>query len=197
MASEASERDRTIAHTGVAHGRFQPLHPGHLEYLLAAKARCRLLVVGITNPDPSQTAFEETDPGRGLASSNPFTYYERYVMVEQSLLAAGVPYDEFRIVPFPHSFPERLRHYAPADATYFLTVYDEWGDAKTERLRALGLRTEVLWRRTEKVTTGTEIRSLLRAGRPWEHLVEPAVAAVVGASPLARATVPADAEAGR
>ena len=95
------------AGVGVAHGRFQPLHPGHLEYLLAAKARCRLLVVGITNPDPSQTAHESSDPNRGLPDANPFTYYERHVMVERSLVAAGIGRDEFRIVPFPHSFPER------------------------------------------------------------------------------------------
>jgi len=174
------------AEVGVAHGRFQPLHPGHLEYLLAAKARCRLLVVGITNPDPSQTAHEQTDPGRGLPDANPFTYYERHVMVERSLVDAGVGRDEFRIVPFPHSFPDRLRHYAPRDATYFLTVYDAWGDAKNERLRALGLRVEILWRREHKVTTGTEIRSLMRSGRPWEHLVDRAVARTVRELPETR-----------
>lgn len=180
------EREGTTAAVGVAHGRFQPLHPGHLEYLLAAKARCRLLVVGITNPDPSQTSFEQTDPGRGLTDANPFTYYERYVMVERALIAAGVSHAAFRIVPFPHSFPERLRFYAPPDAVHFLTVYDSWGDEKVERLRALGLRVEVLWRRERKVTTGTEIRSLIRAGRPWEHLVDAAVARTVRELPAGR-----------
>jgi len=36
---------------GVVHGRFQVLHNDHVKYLLAGKARCRHLVVGITNPD--------------------------------------------------------------------------------------------------------------------------------------------------
>ena len=38
---------------GVVHGRFQLFHLDHLKYVLGAKARCRHLVVGITNPDPA------------------------------------------------------------------------------------------------------------------------------------------------
>lgn len=169
----------SIHDTGVAHGRFQPLHPGHLEYLLAAKNRCRLLVIGITNPDPSQTIAEETDPERGRAEANPFTYYERYLMVEGSLTSAGVSRKEFRIVPFPHSFPERLWHYAPRSAHYFLTIYDAWGEAKLARLGDLGLDVSVLWRRDTKVTSGTEIRARIRSGLPWEHLVDPPVAETI------------------
>ena len=174
---------------GVAHGRFQPLHPGHLEYLLASKAECRVLVVGITNPDPAQTVYESTDPNRGTAAANPFTYYERHVMVERALVAAGIGRDEFRIVPFPHSFPERLWYYAPRTARYFLTIYDAWGEAKLDRLRGLGLDVRVLWRRETKVTTGSEIRALIRDGLPWEHLVGPAVTETIHAALDARGSL--------
>jgi nicotinamide-nucleotide adenylyltransferase/phosphinothricin biosynthesis protein PhpF len=175
-------RSEGIADTGIAHGRFQPLHVGHLEYLLASKAKCRVLIVGVTNPDPWTTVFEPTDANRDGASANPFTYYERYLMVEGALKASGISLDEFRIVPFPHGFPERLRYYAPTDARYFLTVYDEWGDTKVSRLRALGLDVEVLWRRQQKVTSGSQIRRRIRDGLPWEHLVPPGVAETVSAS---------------
>ena len=37
------------------HGRFQVLHNDHFKYLMAGKAQCRHLVVGITNPDPTLT----------------------------------------------------------------------------------------------------------------------------------------------
>ena len=40
---------------GVVHGRFQPLHLKHMEYILAAKMRCRKLYIGITNPDNLHT----------------------------------------------------------------------------------------------------------------------------------------------
>jgi len=164
---------------GVVHGRFQPLHVGHLEYLLAGRHACEHLVVGITNPDPASVVVEPTQPDRHLPEANPFTYYERYLMAEAALVGAGVHLDDFRIVPFPHSRPELLPSYVPADAVHFLTVYDDWGEEKRRRLDDLGMKTCVLWRRTHKVTTGTEIRRRIAAGQPWQHLVPPGVATVL------------------
>jgi cytidyltransferase-like protein len=163
----------------VIHGRFQPLHLGHLEYLLAGADRCETLVVGLTNPDPSQVVDEPTDPDRGRADANPWTYYERYLMVESALAEAGASCRRIRIVPFPHSFPERLRHYAPPDARYLLTIYDDWGQSKLDRLRALGLATDVMWRRTEKPISGRLVRQAIARDEDWESLVPPAVATVI------------------
>jgi len=164
---------------GVIHGRFQPLHLGHLEYLLAGAARCETLVVGITNPDPWQTTEEPTDPVRGSTEANPCTYYERYLMVEAALIGAGVEAHRLRIVPFPNGFPERLRHYAPREAVYLLTVYDDWGVEKLDRLRSLGLTTEVMWRRTDKPISGARVRRAIAAGTDWQRLVPAAVATVI------------------
>ena len=163
----------------VIHGRFQPLHDGHMEYLLAGMSRCRHLVIGITNPDPWQTKDESADENRGLDLSNPCTFYERLMMIERALSDSGVTRDLFRIVPFPISFPERIGHYVPTDAEFLLTIYDKWGEEKLRRLRDLGLRTHLLWRRTEKVTTGTFVRDAIASGRTWEHLVPAATAKVV------------------
>lgn len=65
--------------------------------------------------------------------------------------------------------------YVPSDATFFLTIYDEWGWAKLERFRAQGLRVEVLWERPleEKGLISAEIRRRMAAGEPWELLVPP------------------------
>ncbi|WP_199413554.1 hypothetical protein [Coprococcus sp. AF21-14LB] len=46
---------------GVIHGRFQILHLKHMEYLLAAKMRCKKLYVGISNPDDSYIKESEND----------------------------------------------------------------------------------------------------------------------------------------
>lgn len=164
---------------GVIHGRFQPLHIGHLEYLLAGKAKCALLVIGITNADPSQIKVEETNAERSDAAANPCRFYERYLMVEGAMLESGIPLASFRIVPFPISFPERLHHYVPRNAEYYVTIYDAWGESKLERLKALGLKTSVLWRRNNKVTTGTQIRELIATGGPWRDLVPKATADVI------------------
>jgi nicotinamide-nucleotide adenylyltransferase/phosphinothricin biosynthesis protein PhpF len=165
------------------HGRFQPLHLGHLEYLLAPARRCRLLVVGITNPDPWQVRAEPAAPHRGAESANPFTYYERMLMVAGALRDSGVADTAFAIVPFPHSFPERLHHYLPENALVLLTIYDGWGEEKERRFRDLGRATEVLWRRDTTVTSGTDLRRRLRAGEPWEHLVPAAAARVIRSLP--------------
>jgi cytidyltransferase-like protein len=168
------------AEIGVAHGRFQPLHVGHLEYLLASKEFCDLLVVGITNPDPRFTVEEPSNPARSRADANPCSFYERYLMVEGALAEAGIPPEALRIVPFPHGQPDLLRFYAPNEALYLLTIYDEWGQVKLDRFASIGLATQVLWRREEKVTSGTEIRRLIAAGDgSWERLVPPAVAEVI------------------
>jgi nicotinamide mononucleotide adenylyltransferase len=159
--------------TGVIHGRFQVLHNDHLKYLMAGKSRCRHLVVGITNPDPSLTGQENADPHRSDLFANPFTYYERYMMVQAVLKAEGVLSDAFSIVPFPINFPELLKYYVPLDATFFLTIYDDWGKKKLERFRSLLLNVEVLWERalSEKGISGDSIRRRIVEGKPWEELV--------------------------
>ena len=62
---------------GFVHGRFQPFHNGHLEYLRGALERCEELFVGITNPDLSHVRPEPEDPLRHLPESNPWSYVER------------------------------------------------------------------------------------------------------------------------
>jgi nicotinamide-nucleotide adenylyltransferase len=51
------------------HGRFQPFHNGHLEYLRGAAERSDEVFVGVTNPDPQRIKEEATDPLRHLPES--------------------------------------------------------------------------------------------------------------------------------
>ena len=170
-----------IAESGVIHGRFQPLHLGHMEYLLAAKERCKHLWVGITNPDPVLTQYDTADPHRSQSSANPYTYFERLRMISAALLEAGIPRDEFDIVPFPVNLPQLLKYYVPMDATFFLTIYDDWGRRKEEVLRSLGVELDVMWEsnREDKLTSGTNVRNLIATGQEWQHLVPGAVARIV------------------
>jgi len=163
--------------TGVIHGRFQLLHNDHFKYLLAGKERCEHLVVGITNPDPTLTKGDSDDPARSSRESNPFTYFERYCMVRDVLADEGLR-DEISIVPFPINFPELYHYYLPQQATFFLAIYDEWGEKKLQLFNTMGLTTEIMWRRprSRKGLSSTEIRWKIMHGEPWEHLVPPAVA---------------------
>lgn len=163
---------------GVIHGRFQVLHNDHLAYLLAGKALCEKLVVGITNPDPSHTAVEEADKQRGLQINNPLTYFERAQLVDAVLTEQGISRDDFMVVPFPVNLPHLYRWYVPLDATFFVTIYDDWGRAKLQRFAELGLHTHVLRDvpLTQKGLSASTVRYQMQTGGNWQNLVPPAAA---------------------
>jgi len=167
--------------TGVIHGRFQVLHNDHLKYLMAGKALCRRLVVGITNPDPHLTKTETADPKRSDSFSNPLTYFERHLMVGTALLEAGLNSNDFMIVPFPISFPDRYQYYVPMDAVFFLTIYDEWGRRKLQYFKSLGLNTHVLRQVPpgKKGISGRDVRERIANGQAWEHMVPASVPVLI------------------
>jgi nicotinamide-nucleotide adenylyltransferase len=164
---------------GMVHGRFQPFHAGHLEYAKKAAERSRHLFIGITNPDPSTVVPEASDPERHLAVNNPFTFFERMMMVRAALADEGFDPHRYSIIPFPIHHPERWFHYFPPETVQFVRVFSGWGQEKVERLRAAGLRVEVLDAGREKAVSGAEVRARLRAGADWDALVPPAVARVL------------------
>jgi len=144
-----------------------------MKYILAGKARCEHLVVGITNPDPTLTRNEPANPERSDPTANPLTYFERYVTLREALVEAELDYREFSIVPLPINLPELYRYYVPLDAVFYLTIYDQWGRRKREILKSLGLKAEVMWERTlaEKGICAAEVRKLMVQAKQWEHLV--------------------------
>ena len=162
---------------GVIHGRFQMLHIGHMEYLLAGKERCEYLLIGIANPDISLTKYSVANPHRSTSLANPLTYYERFQMISRAMLEAKIKRSEFDIVPFPINYPELLFNYVPLDAKYYMTIYDDWSKEKQLSLKKLGGDIDVMWTRTnaEKVTRGTEVRNLIIHNKPWAHLVPKSV----------------------
>jgi nicotinamide mononucleotide adenylyltransferase len=169
--------------TGVIHGRFQVLHNDHLKYILAGKALCRHLVVGITNPEPLLVREEEADLHRSDPLANPLTYYERYGLVKAVLSAQELPPEAYSIVPLPINLPERYRYYVPMDAVFFLTIYDAWGERKLHYFQSLGVRAHILRKVTpeQKGLSASDIRQLMVQGEPWMHLVPPAVARLLTA----------------
>ncbi|MEG1716134.1 MAG: hypothetical protein RR275_04930 [Lachnospiraceae bacterium] len=58
---------------GVVYGRFQIFHLKHLEYVLAAKMRCKKLVIGIASPDNRYIRESVNDEYRTTREANPFT----------------------------------------------------------------------------------------------------------------------------
>ena len=158
---------------GVIHGRFQVFHNDHLTYLLAGAERCEKLIIGITNPEPALTGPDEADRARSSRAANPLTYEERRSMIDAVLSSPGIRMERYSIVPFPVNFPELYADYVPLDATFFLTIYDAWGERKLEMFESMQLKTHILWRRplSDKGITSTEVRRRIADGEPWHHLV--------------------------
>lgn len=158
---------------GVIHGRFQPFHKDHLKYVLAGFEKVDFLYIGLTNPDPSHTIEDYTDLRRSQMSANPCTYYERLLMVRNSLFDKGIDIKKFCIVPFPINLNSIWKFYLPQDAIYFLTIYDDWGEKKLQMFTEYGLETHILWRKSieEKGFTGSEIRKSISLDKPWKHFV--------------------------
>jgi len=166
---------------GAVHGRLQPLHNDHMKYFLAGFEKVEFMYVGITNPDPNLTSEDKADANRAKLLSNPCFYFERMEMLEKSLVEAGINRDRFRVVPFPINFPELLRHYVPEKATFFMTIYDEWGERKKELMESVGLKVDVLWKRseTQKGINATEVRKKIALNQDWERLVPNATAELI------------------
>ena len=93
---------------GMVHGRFQPFHTGHLSYTLEAFNRSEHLIIGITNPDPSETRVEAADAQRHTSEANPFTFFERQWMIRAALVEAAIDLSRISIVPFPIHAPGAL-----------------------------------------------------------------------------------------
>jgi nicotinamide-nucleotide adenylyltransferase len=161
---------------GMIHGRFQPFHNGHLEYLQGAAAQSDELWVGITNPDPARIKPEPSDPLRHLPESNPYSYAERLLMVKAA--AAGAEID-VHVIPFPVNEPELWHAYVPDGVTQFIRHFSEWGGTKIERFRAAGYDVVVLDEGAEKEISGVDVRAALRAGGDWRALVPLGVARVI------------------
>jgi cytidyltransferase-like protein len=164
------------ARWGMIHGRFQPFHLGHLEYLRGAAARSDEVWVGITNPDPTRIREEPTDPLRHLPESNPWTYAERLLMVTQAARDDGI---DVHVIPFPVNEPELWPAYVPPLVTQYLRLFSAWGGTKLDRMREAGYEVVILDEGAEKEISGADVREAIRTGGDWESLVPPGVARVI------------------
>jgi nicotinamide mononucleotide adenylyltransferase len=160
---------------GTIHGRFQPFHLEHLRYFRLAWERSDQVIVGITNPDPSTILADELSEHRHLPEENPFTFFERLTMIQETLGAEGYPRERVSIVPMPIHHPDRWRYYFPIDAAMFVVAYSCWERQKAERLHRAGFKVIVV-DNLRKGISGQQVRSLMRSNGNWERLVPPAVA---------------------
>jgi cytidyltransferase-like protein len=171
------------------HGRFQPFHLGHLEYLRGAADRSDEVFIGITNPDPTRIRPEPSDPLRHLPESNPYSYVERLLMVKAAAADLGLEAESVHVIPFPVNEPELWPAYVPEGVTQYLRLFSEWGGTKLDRLREAGFEVVILDQGAEKGLSGADVRAAMRDRADWDALVPPGVARVIRSLGKAGATV--------
>jgi nicotinamide-nucleotide adenylyltransferase len=163
----------------VVHGRFQPFHNEHLAYLRWAHSYGTHLFIGVTNFDRTTIQKESTSNHRHTAFANPFTYWERAAMIQDTLLEAGVDPTQFTIVALPIHTPEKWSEFVPTDpneSIHLLRVFSEWEQEKANRLQSVGYQviTEV---GSPKLISASTIREAILFDKNYSDLVPPAVAA--------------------
>jgi cytidyltransferase-like protein len=165
---------------GAIHGRFQPFHNGHMDYLERALERCEQVIVGITNPFPAGShCGEATDPLRHLPENNPFTYFERVDMIVEACRVAEV-LGRIRVVPFDVTGVRRgWTNVIPLDAVQLVIPHEPWDEEKARRFVAHGYRVEFLNTVQGRRLSATHVRTCLRSDAAWEPLVPAGTATVL------------------
>jgi cytidyltransferase-like protein len=164
---------------GSVHGRFQPFHNGHLEYVLAAKDQCDFLWVGITKYDVTPTELSPLARHRERPENNPLTYFERMGMIREVLAESGVDQRMIGFVPFPIETPQRLPAFMPLSIPCLTTICEEWNREKIRVLQNCGYEVVVLWEK-QKSVIGSAIREdILAGGSDWKTMVPNATARAI------------------
>lgn len=143
------------------HGRFQPLHLGHEEYILAALKKCSHLYIGITQIYNNDLK-EDAEKNRYKLSNNPLNFFQRLqsieCFIEEYSLKNCTP------IPFPIEHPNMLTSFLAKEILCITTIMDDWNIEKIKTLEKLGYKTSTLWDRrgVPREYSGTKIRNLCR-----------------------------------
>lgn len=155
------------------HGRFQPFHYGHVDYLKAALSHWPKIVIGLTAVTPVTNASKLVEH-RADAFANPLSYLERMLLIDAALKDIGVSLSHVSYVPFPIDRPENLRFIIPKSTICATTDLYEWNREKVNRLNDLGYSTYILDECIKVDFNGSEIRSqIIEGNSEWKKWVPP------------------------
>ena len=171
---------------GMVHGRFQPFHHEHLEYVLHGIERSKKCIIAVTQPNIKQISECDLLPHRGTPEGNPYSFGERKDMITLSLDNLGVNPISYEVVPFDVDHSEKsiselvASHGKPVQ---FIKVFSEWELHKKRIFEAAGLEVKVVRGTESEVTrknvTGTLVRELVHSDRNWKDFVPAGTHAVV------------------
>lgn len=154
---------------GLMLGRFQPFHKGHLGLTKQILSECDELLIIIGS---AQFNFIDKDP---------FSAGERVLMIHEALKEAGVDLSRCYIIPVANDENNaRWLAYIRSMVPPFDVLYSGNDFVKyLARSQDSSIVIEDPMFAEINEYNGTNIRRLMQEGKPWEHLVPPAVAKVI------------------
>ncbi|MCA9253663.1 MAG: hypothetical protein KDA54_21255 [Phycisphaerales bacterium] len=174
---------------GMVHGRFQPFHHEHLEYVLHGITHSQKCLIGITQPDVRNISACETMPHRGTPEANPFSFDERVDMIRISLESLGIEDKYYEIMRFDidgadETIPTLLETtFKDEKPVQFVKVFGDWELSKIEVFKKHEFPIELLRDKdsqfSPKNVTGTLVRELISSERNWRDFVPAGTKAVV------------------
>ncbi|MFH1674354.1 MAG: nicotinate-nucleotide adenylyltransferase [Pseudomonadota bacterium] len=166
---------------GMVHGRFQPFHLEHLDYVLSGYKRCKRLIIGITNPEPSEYIFNPASNHRHLEASNLFTYFARMEMIRWSLIDLNLDMDVISFVPFHINDQAKWEDYLPRAKVIvqYVRLFSQWEEEKIAKFRAYGFKVKIIDSGIQKKVTATQVRTALSENGNWQSLVPAATARII------------------
>ena len=165
-------RSHSKTRFGIAHGRFQPFHKEHLDYVITVAGLCTHLTVAITNPFSTDVALDPESPHRHEPEANPFTFFERYQMVRETLLLSGIDSHRLSIVPLNLRRPDNWIDTLPpaSESAFYIRFFSNWERKKAELFREKGYEVFAIDEGKTKTVTATEVRRRMRCGGGWREL---------------------------
>jgi nicotinamide-nucleotide adenylyltransferase len=150
-------------------GRFQPFHNGHLALTKQILTECDELLIIIGS---AQFNFIDKDP---------FSAGERLLMIHEGLKEAGIDLSRCYVVPIANDENNaRWLAYLRSMVPPFDVLYSGNNFVKHLVLyqdSSIAIKDPIFAEKDEY--NGTNIRHLIQDGKPWEHLVPPAVAKII------------------
>ena len=175
---------------GMVHGRFQPFHHEHLEYVLWGISNSKKCVIAITQPNIECLSGSVGAPHRSKSEGNPFTFDERKRMIFLSLDRLGVSRDRYCIVPFDvDNMEDGFKVIEDTlgencKPVQYVKIFSEWEVHKVKEFEKLGYDVEEIQGSYNKYmvknVTGTLIREMVSSGRNWKDYVPYGTQKVIG-----------------
>lgn len=143
-------------------GRFQPFHKGHLSVVKKMAKRYRLtIVIGSTNR---------------VSGENPFSINLREKMIHAALAEAGIK--GARVIPMPDTRDDKLwaKKFISLTKNPDLVITGNLWVVRC--LKNSGVKFLKIKEKGRKISA-TKIRSAMRSGKQWKHMVPVSVARIL------------------